>query len=508
MDTLFRKFNIDGELTGRILRLVQAQDRQTGDATGGERFTFPTIDGVQVIDGTSEEPFVIDAKQASQAISAIDPVIDLSQFALKEEGSWSFTPVGLEELGLRLLPYLAFGFLNGGSATSYIDSKKNSSFYPPLSELINAPFSKLAGLCDGRAKGLTPAYINEDGTPGSSFLELKLRALLIMELKASQGSGSSPSIAAFQMTSGFTHEQTIESFREYRDSPLLKDLIEATGHDITEVLTARQSLLAAFTPAEEGFPRRIFTQAYGKQDTLLPLPGGHGQNFYVLRDIYRQLHAEGKRFAYLVNIDNLGNTPSPAYLAMTALSGCNGSFEFSFKSPVDIKGGVLVRDGQDRCSCRDIGVAIPAEAVAEAEGDGKPILFNCATGLFNLSYLTSHLDEIIDKLPLRVSEQNKDAGRYSQAEQVTWEIIDLMEKPVIIAVNKQERFLAAKLLSESIMTANAHLYTDELLKADASYRDFCDVSLSLEKGFIELMEHTYGMRRQHGRWVPLPLEEL
>ena len=30
---------------------------------------------------------------------------------------------------------------------------------------------------------------------------------------------------------------------------------------------------------------------------------------------------------------------------------------------------------------------------------------------------------------MRFSDQNKDAGHYSQAEQVTWEVIALMEDP-------------------------------------------------------------------------------
>jgi UDP-N-acetylglucosamine pyrophosphorylase len=168
---------------------------------------------------------------------------------------------------------------------------------------------------------------------------------------------------------------------------------------------------------------------------------------------------------------------------------------------VDIKGGVLLRGDEDgELTCRDIGVATSSEEVQRAESRGKPILFNCATGLFSLEYLDRKLDDIIKDLPLRVSEQHKDAGIYSQAEQVTWEIIDLMEYPAVIAVNKHQRFLAAKLLSESIMSTRASRYAEELLERNSDYRDFCEVSLKLEQGFYSMMEEVFALKLTERRW--------
>ena len=52
----------------------------------------------------------------------------------------------------------------------------------------------------------------------------------------------------------------------------------------------------------------------------------------VLRDIYRKLLAEGKKFVYLGNVDNIGFTISPAEVAILALSErnaeicCHGAF--------------------------------------------------------------------------------------------------------------------------------------------------------------------------------------
>jgi hypothetical protein len=497
----FRKHRIDRDLSYAVLEQVRSEDRRQSGRSASQAFSFPVVDARQIIDGAGAAELTLNTHEASARLAAIDETIRLSDFTDCSLETVTLNGSVLGHIGIRLLPYLAYGVLNGGSATSYVDEKKNASFYPPLYELISQDFSKLAELSENRPKGLSPAYINPDGTPGCSYMELKMRALLLLELRYTRETGKSCRIPMFQMTSEATDGPLREAYDAYRDSPFLTDLIEKTGHDITRVISRKQPLIAAMTPASDGFPRDLFTRAYGKRGRLLPLPGGHGQNFLVLKDVYRQLYAEAKRFAYLVNVDNIGNTPSPVSIAVTALTGCDGSFEFSYKSPVDIKGGVLLRGDEDgELTCRDIGVAISSEEVQRAESRGKPILFNCATGLFSLEYLDRKLDDIIKDLPLRVSEQHKDAGIYSQAEQVTWEIIDLMEYPAVIAVNKHQRFLAAKLLSESIMSTRASRYAEELLERNSDYRDFCEVSLKLEQGFYSMMEEVFALKLTERRW--------
>lgn len=511
MSELYRRYHIDGDLTEKILHAINTsgQDSTESRSSSAHTHQFPVINGVDIINGDHGVSLTLPSSTAMNHIRAIDPEIDLSAIGTRQsDGQLSFSQDQLNLLGIHLLPYLAYGILNGGSATSYIDSKKNSSFYPPLFSLIQDRFATIASKCSHTAKGLTPAYINPDGSAGFSFLELKMRAVLVQEILVKKVTGRFCSIPLFQMTSDFTHTQLLEHYERFRHSPLLEDLIAYTGNNIVQVLSAKQPLIAAFTSASEGFPRRVFTNAHGKPNSLLALPGGHGQNFYVLKEIYKSLYDNGKRFVYLVNVDNLGNTPSPIYLAIAALTGCDGAFEFSYKSPIDVKGGVLVKTEEGSLTCKDIGVAIPPAEISQAEADGKPILFNCATGLFNLTYLTDHIDEIIARLPLRVSEQNKDAGRYAQAEQVTWEIIDLMEHPTIIAVRKRDRFLAAKLLTESIMTTQASSIVPKLLEANPDYRDFCDVSTELEQGFYHIMHQRYKMKLVDRVWVPLSIAEI
>ncbi len=83
-----------------------------------------------------------------------------------------------------------------------------------------------------------------------------------------------------------------------------------------------------------------------------------------------------------------------------------------------------------------------------------------------------------------------------------------MDHPTIIAVNKEERFLAAKLLSESIMSTQASHIVEDLLEQHPEYQDFCDVSRTLESGFYRIMREDYAMVLQAGRWEPVPLERI
>src|SRR5690606_31472659 len=118
------------------------------------------------------------------------------------------------------------------------------------------------------------------------------------------------------------------------------------------------------------------------------------------------------------------------------------------KTAADVKGGIAIIDQFNKLNCGDIGVAVSKEEVAKAEAEGKTILFNTATGLFDLKYLLSVLERVIEKLPMRISTQDKDAGVYQQMEQVTWEVIGMIEDPLLLAVDKYDRFIAAKMLVE------------------------------------------------------------
>ncbi|POR05693.1 hypothetical protein AU468_00530 [Alkalispirochaeta sphaeroplastigenens] len=467
---------------------------------------IPRIDGEQVIDRTCEVTLTISGEQYQRRLQELAPEIPRERFGRPEGKNRILSQEDLENIGVLLYPYLSYGVLNGGSATSYGDRKKNEALDAQLLDLYQEEFSRLAPELAGKPKGITPAWVNPDGSRGASFLELKFRMVLLAGLRykttatrfqVTPPGELTPGLPFFEMTSHATEAPLREAYRSFRESPLLRDL--PGREEALETEHALQPLLAAFTHSSRGRPRGVFAEAFGTPGEPLGLPGGHGQNFSVLAPVYRKLFARGKRFVYIGNVDNLGCTLDPVSLAITALRQAPGAFDFAFRTPVDVKGGVLVFDQQDRLNCADIGAAISRDDVLAAEEKGERILFNCATGLLDLEYLTNHLDRIIRDLPMRISDQDKDAGRYSQAEQVTWEVIAMLENPLVFGIDKYRRFLAAKMLLETLLTSGLHLERARELQPTVE---------QLSQGLTRLLKEEYGMRLVEGRWVPTDPREL
>lgn len=226
----------------------------------------------------------------------------------------------------------------------------------------------------------------------------------------------------------------------------------------------------------------------------LGLPGGHGQVYDTMGDIFANLLKQGKRYIWLGNIDNLGFTPNLRALALSALEARQGLFEFSYKTEMDTKGGILVRSQTGHLSCADIGQAISVSELKRFEAQGKPILFNCATGLFDLAYLVREKDRIQAQLPLRATLNTKDIGSYVAVEQSAWEIMGILEKPLVLAVEKSERFLASKFILDSFLTSG--LWLDQV-KDPALQR----LASNMKQGLEQLLIETYGLMKKNGTWV-------
>lgn len=399
-------------------------------------------------------------------------------------------------LGWEALPRSALGILNGGSATSYIDRKKNLGIHPLLAEIFRDEVERAAESLAGRPKALAPAFYQADGSPGASFLELKVRSLIL--LRRLLGGQAIPLV---QMTSPATHQPVMEAWQSLPQSPWIRDLIDSPD-ELPPLLTARQELISAFTPSDEQGKYSVFL--YGEPPRPLLLPGGHGQNFRVLGSIYRELAKEGREWVYLTNVDNLGALPSARGLGLVVSQKAEAGFDFSFKTELDVKGGILFRDAKGRLQCGDLGVAVnPSDLQRFAD---RPILFNCATGVFHLPDLIPRLAEIQEKLPLRVSVQDKDVGRYVQVEQITWEIIGLLHRPLILGVQKKRRFLAAKMIVDTFLTSALKL--DHPLFKKEELSGFASLARQLNQGLSDLLQGPYGLKRSKDRWVPLSASEV
>ncbi|MFW5695759.1 MAG: UTP--glucose-1-phosphate uridylyltransferase [Alkalispirochaeta sp.] len=466
---------------------------------------IPEMDGSTIIDRRGSSSLTLPDDAYRSRMAELAPELPAEKFGTVENGVRRLDNADLETIGVLLYPYVSYGVLNGGSATSYADVHKNRSYDEDLFELYRAPFERLTEQVQGRPKGITPAYLNPDGTTGASFLELKFRMVLrageryrrtaehmgVEPPAGADGSSLEPGLPFVEMTSLFTDEAVHAAYDQYRDSVYLREFPHRTR--ALQTASAVQPLLAAMTHSTEGRPRRFFLNAWGLPGEPLGLPGGHGQNFQVLAPVYRSLKNRGKRFVYMGNVDNVGFTIEPVSVAIMALRGAQAGFDFAFRTPVDVKGGILVYDQNGALTCGDIGPAISKEQVFAAEEAGKKILFNCATGLFNLDYLVPNLNRVVAELPMRISDQNKDAGKYSQAEQVTWEIIGMLDDVIIFGIDKYRRFLAAKMLLESFLTSGLSLDEAQRIQPTAP---------QLSRGLATVLREEYDMELRDGRWQP------
>ncbi len=393
------------------------------------------------------------------------------------------------------MPYFAYGFLNGGSATSYGDKKKNQAFHPELYDLYEKDFLALSEATRGKPKGITPAFLQPGGRQGPSYMELKLRSLLLLAAEYAQQTGTPlpRGIPFFQMTSLSNHATVLEALEGYRTSPVLQPKAQSLGLPPFEGLSAPQPLITAYTHSAWGPQKEVFRP-------FLPLPGGHGQCFGVLKDLWEELHHRGIRYISLGNIDNIGYTLDPVELALLALKNRPAGFDGAYKTSIDVKGGIFVLEEKGGLNCADIGVGISSDEVASLEARGEKVLFNCGSGLFNLSWLLENIDSITQNLPLRFSDQSKDIGDYSQAEQITWEVIGLIDNPLIFGVDKYERFLAAKLLLENMLTCGTAWREGGFPFLD---RDLAGIGQNLYGGFQNIMKTVYGLRLHREGWAPV-----
>ncbi|HAX17627.1 MAG TPA: hypothetical protein DCY00_03400 [Actinobacteria bacterium] len=492
------KNQIDPELTENILKLVNSPDFKNNVPLKVKG--IPAFNGKTIVDISGSIKWEGDIDHAAANLRNLTDTVKIPVKKNSGNGKIILGRKELEEIGLHLLPLTALGILNGGSATSYVDRIKNNSFNRPLFKCSKDLFDNFSDKYKSYPKGLTPAYINRDYSDGYSFSELKMRSILLKIKKYKTLIGEADfRHSLFQMTSCSNNSQIEQGFKKYSGSSILKKLIDETDTDITDVLTGIQPMIPAFTHSSSGRTKKIFTCAYGEEGKMLPLPGGHGQNFQVLKAVYKRLYEEGKRFIYLGNVDNIGFNIDPAEVAVLALSGKQAAFDFSFKTSVDVKGGILVYDENDRINCADIGPAISMGDVEKEEKEGKAILFNCATGLFNLEYLTDNIDKIISNLPLRISDQEKDAGLYSQAEQTTWEVIGLLDDFIIFGVDKYKRFLASKLLMENFLISRPESLISFF---DNNPQDpMNSVSVKMNKGLDNILKEEMELTYTGQKWI-------
>ncbi|HOX92160.1 MAG TPA: hypothetical protein PLC54_04500, partial [Spirochaetales bacterium] len=226
-DMLSKGIDVDKSLS--LLQAINdgslSAQAATKSSTAAGALRIPPLDGKRIVDVHGMKEFRLPAKHALQRLSELQE--SLPPTARSEGSDLVFDRPALVSLGQRLLGQAAWGVLNGGSATSYADRKKNQSMGAEVFSAIQSGFELLAPLCDGTPKGLSPAYINPDGSPGESFLVLKMRAALRVARGVAAQRGSDvrrPVLPFFQMTSPATNGSLARAYGSWDKHPWLVSL--------------------------------------------------------------------------------------------------------------------------------------------------------------------------------------------------------------------------------------------------------------------------------------------
>ncbi|MBN1413255.1 MAG: hypothetical protein JW969_20610, partial [Spirochaetales bacterium] len=89
-----------------------------------------------------------------------------------------------------------------------------------------------------------------------------------------------------------------------------------------------------------------------------------------------------------------------------------------------------------------------------------------------------------------------------------WEIISCMDKPLICAVNKYDRFLAAKTAMETLMTSGVKLDHAAYPNNPDPEKDLLSTARKLYAGLQRQMRTKYGLKQQNGLFTPKTAEEI
>lgn len=506
--------NVKSALT--LLDLVRSQDlKEQSNASSSmvakESYTLPSAKDERIAYLDDSFTLKLEADELSEILLAHGLSFGGSVFTASQNSTITLSASDLDAIGIALYSVTAFCILNGGSSTSFFDESKNEALDANAFSSYAKIFSAFKEKYSGKAKSSVPAFIQKNSTPGPDFLSLKIRALLLKAIECRnqnkgvdvfnkrfyvQSSHDRLPLQLCQLTSRATSKDVEAILTNLFTNPMTKDLLSELKLDSYAYYGAEQELVAAFTHPSAGFPRKIFENANGKKDSCIALPGGHGQNFSIMADIYKKLEQEGYRYLYLTNIDNLAALPSPRQIAVLALSKKNASFDFSFRTEADVKGGILAIRSDSHLDCAELGASMSLDDVKNLEKLGQASLFNCATGLFCLKTLNENIPMISQKLPVRITNQNKDSGLYSQGEQLAWEVLGLLDNYIINAVKKQDRFLSAKVFLETLI-ASAVLDSSKIKWKNDGMKK---AALELEEGLKAVLKREYGLHQKNGIW--------
>lgn len=220
-----------------------------------------------------------------------------------------------------------------------------------------------------------------------NFLDLMVRQTLSLREKSEQ------KVRLLLMNSFSTSEDTLAHLKRY----------EAQGLSSADEVEMMQNMVpkidaATLKPAE--------WQADPDQEWC---PPGHGDLYPALvgSGWLDKLLAEGVKYAFVSNSDNLGAILDPSLLAYFAESGAPFMMEVTRRTAADKKGGHLAKRKSDgRLLLREVAQC-PDDDLNEFQNIGKHLYFNTNSLWLNLEKLKAQLNADKGALPLPMIKNKK-----------------------------------------------------------------------------------------------------
>ncbi|MFQ3547975.1 MAG: hypothetical protein SNJ56_06520, partial [Termitinemataceae bacterium] len=201
---------------GNIIRGSVSKSRILQSSPQGQP-RLPQGQDPRITDFSALSGLTVDQSAVQELWNTYNITVPVEKLARVSGHRCYFSHTALSELGIRLYPYTAYGVLNGGSATTYVDTKKNTALSPRAFELFQDQFTTFSEAHKQNPKGITSAYFELDGSGGPSFLLLKMRSLLIraLEYRLLTGDHHTAVLPFFQMTSDATDAKLTAAYEDY-----------------------------------------------------------------------------------------------------------------------------------------------------------------------------------------------------------------------------------------------------------------------------------------------------
>lgn len=258
-------------------------------------------------------------------------------------------------------------------------SKEGEAFDPAL--LAQTVVIKLNGGL-GTSMGLQKAKSLLEVKDGATFLDVIVDQ--ISYLRESTGA----QVKFLLMNSFSTSEDTLEHLSQYADRGLAaKEEVELHQNQIPKID------METMAPAENA-----------ENPSLEWCPPGHGDLYPAIAGSgwLDKLLADGVKYAFVSNSDNLGAVLHPGILRYFAESGKPFLMEATRRTEADKKGGHLaIRKADSQMLLREVAQC-PADDISEFQNVSKHQYFNTNSLWINLESLKAELDAKGGVLPLPV----------------------------------------------------------------------------------------------------------